>query len=272
MRRRRRWAPRECQLRELGGAGCFDGQLAGLFVERGRHGEDDGLPLEPQDVVARCLRRVPRVADVHQVARRRIDRRDVRSRSRFAQRQERRMSIDAGMRQPGLCRCHLPRRRQCTRSRASTPTMADGCGSHGSASVPLSVSSGSGEIQERRQHGPPPTIAGPVSCGMGTARRAVTPASIHGGDSGIGRAEIDPDQERVRAMSRGGALSDVQFQLPAIRALPAWHQSSSVPISVTRLSSVTGTRPWRKLRRRGPGRRQVTSSGPSSSRSSPSLR
>ena len=50
---------------------------------------------------------------------------------------------------------------------------------------------------------------------------------------------IEPPWSRRRS---GLALPDVQLQLPALRRRRATtHQSSSVPISVTRLSSVTGT-------------------------------
>ena len=62
----------------------------------------------------------------------------------------------------------------------------------------------------------------------------------------------------------GLALPDVQFELPAIAPARATHHNSSVPISVTRLSSVTGT-----LTLSLPATGSVTSSGLSSSRSSP---
>ena len=62
------------ELRPLGG---LERQLAGGLVERGRHGQHDLLVFEAIRRIAPGKRVVPGIADVPQVRRRRLDRRDL---------------------------------------------------------------------------------------------------------------------------------------------------------------------------------------------------
>ena len=78
----------------------LDGQLACLLVKRCRDGEHDRLPFERRRLVSGCDRRVPGVAQVHQIARRRIDRRHPRGRAAAARWKEGCVPIDPGMGQP----------------------------------------------------------------------------------------------------------------------------------------------------------------------------
>ena len=233
------------QVRQLRRLRRFDGQLARLLVERRRHGEHDPLALEPQAVVAGRDRRVPRVADVHQIARRRIDGRDPRTRRRAAPRQNRRAPIDARMGEPRFRGRDLPRRRQRAALARQHADDGAGIGSHGSATHAAGDFVRFREIEERRQHGPRLDDAR-----RGELRNAeqLRPADRAGRVSTAATAELVvprsmPIRNGVVGMSRGSALADVQLQLPPCSPSLSLHQSSSVPISVTRLSSVTGMTP-----------------------------
>ena len=89
----------ERQICELGRPRCFDRQLARLLVERRGHRQHNALALQPQPLVAARNRGVPCIADVHQVPRGRVDRRDART-WRCTPREDRSSPIDTGMRQP----------------------------------------------------------------------------------------------------------------------------------------------------------------------------
>ena len=167
---------------------------------------------------------------------------EIRGPARSAPRQERRAAIDAGWASHDLAEETCRAGANAPRSRASTPTMASGGG------LPRQRDTAAGdfiwfrEIQKRRQHRPAARRGPALSAAeCGTLPPADARRGVDSSDGGVGGAEIDANQKR-----RGGIHADRPRGCSAPvssdeRRLFALHQSSSVPISVTRLSSVTGT-------------------------------
>src|SRR5262245_19333758 len=106
------------------------------------------------------------------------------------------------------------------RSRASTPTIALGLGSHGSAMPPAAISSGSGKYRNDGSTGQGSTTPGAISWGMrntsvrGSRRRVSTAAMAE-----LVVPRSTPIRNGVGGISHGSALADVQLQLPAICAV-----------------------------------------------------
>ena len=131
--------------------------------------------------------------------------------------------------------------------RASDPTAA-----RPAPASPLSHSVG--EVEERRQRWRPADLAGGdelrnVEDADGAAPLRPSTRAPSWSSRGRCRRSRRPCVRAGRSV--GVALTDVQLELPALAAARgATHHSSSVPTSVTRLSSVTGTRRRRRCRRR----------------------
>ncbi len=273
-RRRRRSVPRAASAcDELRRPRRFDGQLARLFVEGRRHGEHDRCRSS-----RRPRRRRPRSS--------RSTRRGCASDSAPTHRPARSAEPSRCCPTAGIAACRSTpgwashdfaeatwrAGASAPRSRASTPAMASGVGSHGSATPPLAISCGFGKIEERRQQGR-------------AARRSPARSAAECGtrvDPRVAAAACRRRRRRSwwcrdRCRSRNGvgrhvtsdrAFADVQFQLPPLVAVPL----VAPELERADLGDAALERHRRDDRpsRRPPVRPvSVTSSGPSSSRSSP---
>ena len=156
--------------------------------------------------------------------------------------QERSRAIDRRVRQPRLGRRDLPRgnersvvaREDCRRRRPA-------CRSRAGASGRLARSGSASESRGTTAASAARAIS-PAAASCGTSKMRIGPrAPVHASAELVVPRSI-PTSRLPRRGSVGVALTDVQLELPALAVRSrATHQSSSVPTSVTRLSSVTGT-------------------------------
>ena len=100
----------ERDLLEPGLARGLHGQLAGHGVERGGDGEQHLLVLQPLIGLLAGDPGVPDVAEMLEIGRRRVDRRDLRHTFQRGPGQDRAAAIDPGVRQPALGRADQPPR------------------------------------------------------------------------------------------------------------------------------------------------------------------
>ena len=172
-------------------------QLARLFVERCRHGDQHVLPVERQCRLFRSEACIPRLPEMLQVARRRGNRRELRHLLRRAPRQNRRRAARAGIRQPRFGRRDEARRvlgsalpRQLTddppRSGVVRPWKAETV----SRKIELA-----GDVEEGRQQRPLGDLSRvhELRDRQDLDRGRVFARQIGARHRGVGRTEIDPD-------------------------------------------------------------------------------
>ena len=167
---------------------------------------------------------------------------DSRGRSIVAPRQQRGRAIDARIREPRFRRRDLPRRHQRAVDRArSTPTTHLGAASQGSRDSAGVAFGLVGEIEERRQRRAARRLHPGRPAEERRTRRPGRAAAAHASAELVVPRSMPMtacgDGVRVRAHAPGCSAPASSDAMPS----RATHQSSSVPISVTRLSSVTGT-------------------------------
>ena len=235
--------PQRGQPREARG---FDRQRARAVVERRGHGEDHVLLGQRRSGEMR----VPRVAHVREVARARVDRRHLVDAVGRAPRQDRRKAVDRRVRQPALrARDEPARHLRAERTRVAADhgrqRAAFACCFIGHrARLPRQPQrlgrqlAGRRVIAHRRQQRLRADLAGADEL-LDVEHADRIRSRFDVGDDGVAGAEVDADRITLHRAQAVPRTSNSTFQRSSVPLGIA--SSSSVPASVTRACSFTGT-------------------------------